>query len=443
MKPITAAVITLGCRLNQADSALLNDRLIRLGFQIVSPDASSSPNLILVNSCTVTETAYKKSKQALRSIRAENPQSFIVFTGCAADVSKDELEQNQDIDLVLTNEQKKNIETILPEYLALLEKHDVPAAPKLAKGVFAEQAQGVFPFRSRAFIKVQEGCNNSCSYCIVPAARGPERSRDLKEITAEFKKTVEDGFHEIVLTGVNTCHYKAGKVGMPELIDRLCEVPGDFRIRLSSTEPCDELFPIVDAMKRNEGKVCEFLHLPLQSGCDRILKAMNRHCDTAKFAEYAAYAREAVPNLHLGTDIIVGFPGETASDFEESLDFLRKMNFANIHIFPYSPRSGTPAASMPDKVQKPLVAERIEQLKALKEECAQKFARSLVGTTGAVLIETNCNKKELWDGWSGNYVRTIVSSETDIARKLLRVFEGEQGFHSAIHELESALYESA
>ena len=421
MKPITATVITLGCRLNQADSALLNDRLIRLGFQIVSPDASSSPNLILVNSCTVTETAYKKSKQALRSIRAENPQSFIVFTGCAADVSKDELEQNQDIDLVLTNEQKKDIETILPEYLALLEKRDAPAAPKLAKGIFAEQAQGVFPFCSRAFIKVQEGCNNSCSYCIVPTARGPERSRDLKEITAEFKKAVEDGFHEIVLTGVNTCHYKAGKVGTPELIDRLCEIPGDFRIRLSSTEPCNELFPIVDAMKRNTAKVCEFLHLPLQSGCDRILKAMNRHCDIAKFAEYAAYAREAIPNLHLGTDIIVGFPGETDADFDESLEFLRKMNFANIHIFPYSPRSGTPAADMPDKVQKPVVAERIEQLKSLKEECAQKFAKSLVGTTGAVLIETNCNKKELWDGWSGNYVRTIVSSESDIARKLLRV----------------------
>jgi threonylcarbamoyladenosine tRNA methylthiotransferase MtaB len=421
MKPITAAVITLGCRLNQADSALLNDRLIRLGFQIVSPDASSSPNLILVNSCTVTETAYKKSKQALRSIRAENPQSFIVFTGCAADVSRDELEQNQDIDLVLTNEQKKDIEAILPEYLALLEKRDVPAAPKLAKGIFAEQAQGVFPFRSRAFIKVQEGCNNNCSYCIVPAARGPERSRDLKEITAEFTKAVADGFHEIVLTGVNTCHYKAGKVGMPELIDRLCGIPGDFRIRLSSTEPCDEIFPIVDAMNRNAAKVCEFLHLPLQSGCDRILKKMNRHCDTAKFAEYAAYAREAIPNLHLGTDVIVGFPGETDADFEKSLAFLRKMDFANIHVFPYSPRSGTPAADMPDKVQKTVVADRIEQLKALKEECAQKFAKGLVGTTGAVLIETNCNKKELWDGWSGNYVRTIVSSESDISRRLLRV----------------------
>jgi len=421
MKPITAAVITLGCRLNQADSALLNDRLIRLGFQIVPPDASSSPNLILINSCTVTETAYKKSKQALRSIRAENPQSFIVFTGCAADVSKDELEQNQDIDLLLLNEQKKNIETILPEYLALLQKHDAPPAPKLAKGVFAEQAQGVFPFRSRAFIKVQEGCNNSCSYCIVPAARGAERSRDLKELTAEFKKAVADGFHEIVLTGVNTCHYKAGKTEMPELIDRLCEIPGDFRIRLSSTEPCDELIPMVDAMKRNAGKVCEFLHLPLQSGCDRILAAMNRHCDTAKFAEYAAYAREAIPNLHLGTDIIVGFPGETDADFEESLAFLRKMDFANIHIFPYSPRKGTPAAKMSGKVQKTTVAERIEQLKALKDECAQKFAKSLVGTTGAVLIESNCNKKELWDGWSGNYVRTIVSSEEDISRKLLQV----------------------
>ena len=421
MKPITAAVMTLGCRLNQADSALLNDRLIRLGFQIVPPDASSSPNLILINSCTVTETAYKKSKQALRSIRAENPQSFIVFTGCAADVSRDELERNQDIDLVLTNEQKKNIETILPEYLALLEKRAVPAAPKLAKGIFAEQAQGVFPFRSRAFIKVQEGCNNSCSYCIVPTARGPERSRDLKEIVAEFKKAVDDGFQEIVLTGVNTCHYKAGKVGMPELIDKLCEIPGDFRIRLSSTEPCDEIFPIVDAMKRNAAKVCEFLHLPVQSGCDAILKAMNRHCDTAKFAEYAAYAREAIPNLHLGTDVIVGFPGETAADFAETLEFLRKMEFANIHIFPYSPRSGTPAADMPRKVPKTAVTDRIEQLKELKEECAQKFAKSLVGATGAVLIESNCNKKDLWDGWSGNYVRTVVSSDADISRKLLQV----------------------
>ena len=421
MKPITAAVITLGCRLNQADSALLHDRLIRLGFQIVPPDASSSPNLIVINSCTVTETAYKKSKQALHSIRAENPQSFIVFTGCAADVSRDELEQSQDIDLLLLNEQKKEIETILPKYLALLEERKAPAAPKLAKGVFAEQAVGVFPFRSRSFIKVQEGCNNQCSYCIVPTARGPERSRDLKEITAEFRKAVDDGFHEIVLTGVNTCHYKAGRTAMPELIDRLCEIPGDFRIRLSSTEPCDEVIPIIDAMKRNAGKVCEFLHLPIQSGCDEILTAMNRHCDTAKFAEYAAYARAAIPNLHLGTDVIVGFPGETAANFEESLEFLRKMEFANIHIFPYSPRSGTPAAKLTKKVQKSAVTDRIEQLKALKEESAKKFAQSLVGTTGAVLIESNCNKKDLWDGWSGNYVRTIVSSDTDLSRQLLPV----------------------
>ncbi len=413
--------MTLGCRLNQADSALLSDRLRKLGFEIVSMDAPSSPNLIIVNSCAVTAVASKKSRQALKAIRGENPQSFIVMTGCSAVVDGKELNKLDECDLILSNEQKKEIEYILPRYLAYLDCSS--AKPDKAKDdtlIFTEQTETYFPFKTRAILKIQEGCENFCTYCIVPYARGRERSRNLEETLADFKQLVAAGFREIVLSGVNICNYKCGKTDLVGLIERLLEVPGDYRIRLSSTEPGPIVPALVRCMAKNPEKICAFLHLPLQNGSERILKEMGRKYTAQEYAAMIADARKRIPDLHLGTDLIVGFPGETESDFAESCAFVKKIGFSNIHVFPFSPRQGTPAEKMPGRVVGDELNKRLEILKEIKNGSVAAFAESMLGRREVVLVETR-RDKGICEGWSGNYVKIRFKGENIEPKTLVPV----------------------
>lgn len=404
----TAALLTLGCRLNQADSSLLCGRLRKMGFEIVSPDSASSPNLIIVNSCSVTAAAARKSRQALRAIREENPQSFIVMTGCSAVVDKDELNDLADCDLLISNEEKKDIERILPRYLAYLTPDPAKKknAPPEDQAVFLERASTFVPFKSRAILKIQEGCENFCTYCIVPYSRGRERSRAIAETIEDFRQLVEGGFREIVLSGVNICNYSEGGTNLVGLIERLlAEVPGDYRIRLSSTEPGPVIPELISCMAAHPRRICAFLHLPLQNGSDAILKRMGRKYTTADFESYVKLARASVPNIHIGTDLIVGFPGETAALFEKSCAFVKKIGFSNIHIFPFSPRQGTPAEKMPGRIVGEELDERLKILKELKQESAAAFMKSLLRTRETVLVE-NKTPTGVCEGWSGNYVKT-------------------------------------
>lgn len=418
----TAAVFTLGCRLNQADSALLANRLRRMGFDIVSVDAPSSPNLIIVNSCTVTGIAAKKSRQSLKSLRDENPQSFIVMTGCSADIDRDALDQLHECDLILSNEQKKDIERILPRHLAYLQNpgsagNKEDAAPQ---NVFHELAEGEFPFKSRAILKVQEGCDNFCTYCIVPYARGRERSRDLEETVADFKHLVDAGFQEIVLSGVNICNYNCNGVDLVGLIGRLLEVPGTWRIRLSSTEPGPIVPELVKCIAAHPDKICAFLHLPIQNGSEEILQKMGRKYSAAGYVKMIADARAAVPGLHVGTDLIVGFPGETAENFKECCKTITSLDFANIHVFPYSPRKGTPAADMSGRVMGEELDRRLEEMKKIKTDSAAAFLKTLIGQEETVLVESK-HPNGVCEGWSGNYVKTRFLAPDQDLRKLVRV----------------------
>ena len=309
MITITASVVTLGCRLNQADSALLCDRLRRCGFQIVDEDYEESPNLVIVNSCTVTATAARKTRQLLTSIRHKHPYAYIILTGCAAEVDE-ELKEDSDFDILLTKAEKKNLESIL-ERRFNIQHHDYKPSETVDETVFKEDAVAYFPFKSRANLKIQEGCNNFCTYCIVPYARGRERSRDVEEIMADFKQLLEAGFHEIVITGVNVCNYNCGGLDLVGLLEKLIAVEGDFRIRLGSTEPGEILPRVIDLMASTP-KICDFLHLPLQAGTDEILKAMGRKYTLAEYKSMIDCARSKMPHIHIGSDLIVGFPGETA-----------------------------------------------------------------------------------------------------------------------------------
>lgn len=403
----TAAIVTLGCRLNQADSALLAGRLRRMGIEQV-PYTDDGADVLIINSCAVTATASRKSRQTLRQFRAKHPDAILILTGCAANVDRKSFDIDG-IDLILSNEEKKTIEEKLEP---LLEKRGIAVNPPrhfesvAADKVFAEHVFAEYPYKSRANLKVQEGCNNFCSYCIVPYARGRERSRDFQETLDEFKRLLDAGFQEIAVTGINTCAYNCGGRRLPDLLEALMNIPGEFRLRLGSTEPGDILFRTLEIMAESNGKICEFLHPSLQHGSDTILKAMNRHYLTGMYREFVDRARAKVPDIHIGTDLIVGFPGETDELFEESFEFVRSIAFANMHIFPFSPREGTKAASMKPLVHGDKVEERVARLHALASEMMTAYHRSLIGTVQTVIPE-ECSA-ESGEGWSGTYVRTRI-----------------------------------
>ena len=388
-----ASILTLGCRLNQAESALITARLERLGYTVVPYKPDSMPDLLILNSCAVTATAERKARQSIRNLRKRHPGAKLVFTGCACNPVLKEIPGLT----VVPNRWKNELETFLqgasvPRIEEWRNEQDVHK-------VFTENILTAATERTRANLKIQEGCNNFCAYCIIPYKRGRERSRDMEETVKDFRHLVQLGFQEIVLSGINTCTYNCRGARLDDLLKRLLETDGNYRIRIGSTEPGPMLKKIVDVMAEADGKLCEFLHPSLQNGSDAVLKLMNRHCFTEEYAEYVQYARERVPHIHIGTDIITGFPGETDATFEETVAFVEKIHFANIHIFPFSPRKGTAAYTMKPCVPNDLARKRAETLNVLKEKYAEEFRQSLLGTVQTVIPEQD------GIGLTGNYVR--------------------------------------
>lgn len=427
---LTASVVTLGCRLNQADSSLICDRLRKCGFEIVSEDSEESPSLIVVNSCAVTETAAKKTRQTLKQLRHDHPYSYLVFTGCSANLQKEEGNDNLEYDVLLSSDKKDELESFLARRFNI-DKNKLKEAANLKEekekkasgeeNIFREHAFAYTPFKHRANLKIQDGCNNFCSYCIVPYTRGRERSRDVHEVIEDFRNIVSAGFKEIILTGVNTCQYECGSLHITGLLERLLkEVEGNYRIRIGSLEPGERLYELIDFMAE-EKRICNFLHVPLQSGSDPILKAMNRKYTVDEYRKMALYAKEKIKDLHLGCDYITGFPGETKELFKDSCDFIREINFANVHVFPFSPRQGTPAAGMKGRPSGAEMSERIEILKGLKVECAAAFAKSLIGTESTIIPERLC-AAGIYEGYSSNYMKVrVASKEKDILGELVKV----------------------
>ena len=419
----TAATDTLGCRLNQADTALLATRLRQAGYSLVvsntdDVDASTPPpDIIVINTCTVTANAARKSRQLVRKRRKQFPNALIVVTGC--DVANDlaKWKAASEADIVISNDDKPMLSNIL---LKRLSTHSPPAsrvdtdrnlevpAEYATAGltVFRENAAATFPFRTKAYVKVQEGCDSFCSYCIVPHVRGRERSRDRAEIIAEARQLLTEGHKELVVTGVNISAYDDNGVRIADLLAELAAIPGDFRIRLSSMEPHKENLNLIKLIKETP-KICRFLHVPLQHGADEILEAMNRPRETAEFAEFLTRAAREIRGIHLGTDIIVGFPGETDELFEKSMKFLSGLPLANIHVFAFSPREGTPAATFPNQVPGGMAKARATRLKHLSATLSAKFAASQYNVSQQVLLEKRTSDTTL-EGWSDNYIRVEI-----------------------------------
>jgi len=392
---------TLGCRLNQAETAQMRATFETAGYSIV-PYGDPS-DICVIHGCAVTARAEKECLRFARAIKRKNPTCFVVITGCASEVPRTPGRTAPGADLIVRQKDKYRI----PAWLATKE---VPApapdggqAPALLLPRFDSQ---------RAIVKVQDGCEFRCAYCIVPLTRGPSISRPLADIVRETRQLVESGYPEIVLTGANIgCYRDQGRTLM-DILEQLEALPLEYRLRLSSLEMSTVEQGVIDFMAHSR-TLCRFLHLPLQSGSDTILKSMGRRYTTGRYRALIDYACQRVPHLGLGSDVLVGFPGETDADFAATLDLLEQLPLNNLHIFGYSPRPGTLAAARPDPVHPLRIKERVQQALALADQKRQAFGQSWIGQPVQVLVETVSGPKpdQIATGWTGEYVAARISGQ--------------------------------
>jgi threonylcarbamoyladenosine tRNA methylthiotransferase MtaB len=406
----------LGCRLNQAEIETLGREAARRGHTVVGSPAEA--DWAIINTCTVTHIAARKSRQAVRRLGRAHPGLRVAVIGCYGETSPREASRLPGVALVAPNLDK---EQVLDRIGAVTAEGDPPAqAPAMAEGA----ALAHLPCeRTRAFIRVQDGCENACAYCLVTIARGPARSTPPHEVLAMAQQRRGEGVNEIVLSGVNIGSYgrdsgAAAGWTLAQLAQAVlagCDAP---RLRFSSIEPWDvspELLMLWD-----NPRVCRQLHLPLQSGCDDTLRRMARRMSAAAFAALVSQARAAIPGLAVTTDVMVGFPGETEREFEASMRFVEQMAFARLHVFRYSPRPGTPAYALPDQVAPDVALARSQAMAALGHHLAWRFHADLVGRQVEVLFEsaTVAGGRTFWSGWTDTYVRVRACAEADLANSL-------------------------
>ncbi len=411
------SVITFGCKVNQYESQSMLSQLIQGGFQVAG--AEDSPDVILFNSCTVTSASDQKVRQILRKARREHPDAILVLTGCMPQAFPEDAEALQEADVILGN---RNRSVLLPRILEYLSTHQriVDVAPHETGDTFEPMAVGQFYDRTRAFLKIQDGCNRFCSYCIIPHARGRVRSKPLDDLRREAARLGENGYREIVLTGINLSSYGQDLgLHLCDAIEAACEAPGIQRVRLGSLEP-EQLQADVIARLARQPKLCDQFHLSLQSGCDTTLHRMNRHYTTAEYREIVANLRAVFPNAAITTDIMVGFPGETPEEFAQSLAFAKEIRFAKAHVFSYSRRPGTKAAEAPDQIPNKEKEQRSRAMIAAAAATQAEFLQSQVGREEDVLLEQEVSPR-LWEGYTRNYTPVKVQGDGLGAGALVRV----------------------
>lgn len=371
---LAVAFRTLGCKVNRVESDTIAAELLGRGVRLVEEDAAA---VIIVNTCTVTGEADAKARKAVRQALKAAGAPVVVVTGCLAAIDPDALRALGE--RVVVEADKEAVAARVADALRLA---PVQAGEPRVTSAPARSGDG---FRTRVPVKIQDGCDNHCSYCIVPHARGVLRSRPAADVIAEVESLVAAGTREVVLTGINLGRYADGVIRLPELLRAIAET-GIARVRMSSIEPPDVTDALVRAIAANPA-VCEHLHVPLQSGSDAVLRAMGRKYSTADFAERLRHAREALPGLAVTTDVICGFPGETDEDHATTIAFCERMGFSKMHVFRYSVRAGTPAAEMPNQLAAEVKAQRAAELRRLDAGLQQRFAESRVGQQVAVLVE--------------------------------------------------------
>ncbi len=411
---------TLGCKVNQYETEAMKEQFSSAGHEVVSEEDFA--DAYVVNTCTVTHLADRKSRQYIRRMKRINPRAVIAVTGCYAQVSPDEVSHIEGVDIVAGTNEKQNLLSYIEEYRRISQgaQCHVRAYDELdvyrSSGIITSMES-----RTRAYIKIQEGCDRFCSYCIIPYARGKVRSRSPEEIEQEAKGLIGRGFKELILTGINTALYGKdfGYDGIEPLISRLNSLPGDFRIRLSSLEPT-----VIDAdyVKKLLGyeKLCPHLHLSVQSGSDRILSRMNRRYGRKDYLRIVQVLREFDSLYGITTDIIVGFPGETEEDFADSLKLVEEADFCRVHTFKYSPRKGTRAAEMDMQVPEEVKNRRSQELMRRAEETAGNFYLNCRGAVRTALLEEE-TEEGLLTGYTDNYIKVYVSGERELLNRFCNI----------------------
>lgn len=431
LKGKTVAPLTLGCKVNQYETDGMIELLKEAGMTAVSFEEKA--DVYLINTCSVTNMADKKSRQMIHRAKKLNPDAVVIAAGCYVQAAKDKLMEDDRISIIIGNNKKKDIVRILEDYL------QAGVTDEGMLDISAEKEYEPLTINStlehtRAYVKIQDGCNQFCSYCIIPYVRGRIRSRDIASIIEEVERLALTGVKEIVLTGIHISSYgkdKENEVGLADVIDAISKIESIKRIRLGSLEPGIITDEFIDRIVDNE-KVCPHFHLSLQSGCNTVLKRMNRKYTREEYFEKCEMLRKAFDRPALTTDVIVGFPGETEEEFRETVDYLTKLNLYEMHIFKFSPRQGTVAAGMKDQVAPEIKNQRSDVLLALSERNKQAYEASFRGENLDVLVEEKV-RREGKDGYRGHTERymdifveeecmhRICGRQTDIINHVVKI----------------------
>ncbi len=423
--------VTLGCKVNQYETNAMAQKFLEKGYQIIeeiTPENEDiKPDICIINTCTVTNMSDRKSRQMLRRMKEKNPKTIVVAVGCYAQVAKEELDKIPEIDLVLGNNEKvevvKHVEEYINNHINNVELDDVMYSKE-----FSDFGDVTYTEKTRAVIKIQDGCDRFCSYCIIPYARGRVRSRKPENIISEITQIASKGIKEVVITGIHIASYgkdfamskdsKLTNYRLIDLLEEINEIQGIQRIRLGSIEPLLITVEFVERLKKLE-KICHHFHLSLQSGCDETLKRMNRRYTTEQFKEIVRLLRNAYSDVNLTTDVIVGFPGETDEEFNKTYQFLKEIKFYKMHIFKYSPRKGTKAAVMPNQINGDIKEERSKKLIELSDRNEIEYNKLYIGKNVEVLFEEE--KDGMYKGHTQNYIMVYCQSKEKLDNKIIDV----------------------
>ncbi len=411
------AFTTLGCKVNMYDTEAMSELFQKKGYEIV--DFNEFSDIYIINTCTVTNFGDKKSRQIIRRAKKINPEAIVVATGCYAQVAPDEVKKIDEINIVTGTKNRGSIVEIIENYSD--KSKTINAVNSIMKETdFENLSVNNLKGHTRAYLKIQDGCNRFCSYCIIPYARGPVRSRRPEDVLSEVKKLAENGYKEIVLTGIHIASYGTDlkNTNIEKILKQVHSIDGIERIRLSSIEPLIVTNSFIETLK-SLPKICEHFHLSLQSGCDKTLKQMNRRYTTDEYKLAADKLKKLYPDVAVTTDIIVGFPGETQEDFNESMNFAEEISFAKIHVFPYSPKTGTKAAEYPEQISSDEKKLRSNKMISLSNKLNEKFLAAHIGKEKDVLFE-RCIGNNIYEGHTTNYITVHVKSEKDISNKILK-----------------------
>lgn len=410
----TVAFCTLGCKVNQYETNAMMQKMIEAGYEVV--DFETKADIYIINTCTVTNMADKKSRQMLRRVKEINLEAILVAVGCYAQVAKEKLEQIPEIDLILGINEKNDI----VKYVEQASKNTY-VSDVLHQTEFLDFGDVTYTEKTRAVIKVQDGCNQFCSYCIIPYARGRIRSRKPESVIKEITDVAKEGIKEVVITGIHIASYGKDfntEYRLIDLLEEIQKVDCVQRIRLGSLEPTLITEEFVTRLKELS-KICDHFHLSLQSGCDETLKRMNRKYTTDQFRHVVELLRNAYPEVHLTTDVIVGFPGETEEEFNKTYEFLKEIKFYKMHVFKYSPRSGTVAAKMPNQIDGNIKEERSNKLIELSDKNEEEYNQKYIGKEVEVLLEER--EGEYLKGHTTNYMVVKMKTNADLENTIQKV----------------------